>query len=155
MNSDIASFAELARQYCAWAEGPVQAVTVEVSTALSMLSRLYAAALALPDVFGTEEVPRVLDVEWRRVYERFGALPFNYYSSCLEPHNFPGGEMGVSDVADDLADIWRDLMRGLMLFESGAVDAAAREWRFHFHCHWGEHATGALHALHCWRTGEE
>ena len=155
VKSEIDAFVALARQYCSWAEGSAQTSTNDLTAALSLLPRLYVSALELPDVFSGEDTPQVLDVEWQHIYQRFGALPFNYYSCCLEPHKFPHSEMGICDVADDLADIWRDLKRGLMLFDAGAIHAATWEWRFHFHRHWGEHATGALHALHCWRTEVE
>jgi len=52
-------------------------------------------------------------------------------------------------VADDLADIWRDLRTGLnaMATESRWEDVGW-EWRFGLQTHWGKHAVDALAALH-------
>jgi hypothetical protein len=56
----------------------------------------------------------------------------------------------AADLADDLADIWRDVKSGLLLYRSENPAAASWEWRFHFKAHWGRHATGAMHALQAW-----
>jgi hypothetical protein len=85
------------------------------------------------------------------VYERFGGLPFNYYSECFDPLIVPAAEEPVvADLADDLADIWRDVKGGLMLWHDDESDAAAWHWRFHFESHWGLHASSAMYALQTW-----
>jgi hypothetical protein len=56
-------------------------------------------------------------------------------------------------LADDLADIWRDLKPGLLGLAAGApLDAALWDWRFTFYTHWGAHAVEALRVLHARRA---
>ena len=53
-------------------------------------------------------------------------------------------------LADDLADIYRDIQPGLKLYRygsKGARGAAIWNWRFGLTSHWGHHATDALRAL--------
>ena len=54
-------------------------------------------------------------------------------------------------VWDDLGDLYSDLKRGILLWETG-IDAAREdamwEWWFHFQGHWGEHLYRALQTVH-------
>jgi hypothetical protein len=57
----------------------------------------------------------------------------------------------VSMLFDDLADIYKDLSKGIRRFNLGTEDAiksALWEWRFNFDFHWGEHLFMALTTLH-------
>ena len=58
-------------------------------------------------------------------------------------------------LTDDLLDIYRDLGRGLLAWNSGARESALWDWKFHFELHWGDHAVDALRALKraCYRLG--
>lgn len=52
-------------------------------------------------------------------------------------------------LADDIADIYRDLKEGLVLMEKpNGAENAVWEWRFGFGSHWGHHALSALKAIH-------
>ncbi len=88
--------------------------------------------------------------DWKRIHARFASMPFQYYESRQDPFDLGDHEHEVGDLADDLADIWRDLKRGLELYDSNERVTAAAEWKFGFEAHWGRHATAALYALHCW-----
>jgi len=72
------------------------------------------------------------------------------YAEVFDPYEMDDTPV-VGSLSDDLADVYRDLRRGLALFDAsnrpGKIDAVW-DWRFHFHSHWGEHATGALRPLH-------
>lgn len=150
-------FADLAREYCTWAEtAPPASPAQEAATARRLLSRLYACVLDLPVVeAGALDAPGVSLEAWKSVFKRFGALPVNYYSECFNPTAVPPEAPCVGDVADDLADIWRDLKGGLWLFDQGHVDAAVYEWNESFEIHWGRHAASALFVLHCWMLNAE
>jgi Domain of unknown function (DUF5063) len=50
-------------------------------------------------------------------------------------------------LADDLADIYRDLKKGLILSEKTSAEDALWNWRLHFDFHWGNHAMSALKAI--------
>lgn len=154
MTQQVQKFADAARQFCAWAEPKHFPPEAEALVTLQHLSSLYKLALELPALFGEEEPLEVTHEAWTQVYQRFGALPFTYYSQCFDP-NEPPTEAVTADLADDLADIWRDLKRGLSLYEAGHIGAAAWEWRQSFWQHWGHHAAGGIYALHMWHSQHE
>lgn len=151
LGEGISNFAESARAFCDWAEGDASSAEIEVETARRHLARLYALALGLPVADSDEAEPTEISGEaWKAVFKRFGCLPINYYSVCFNPLAVPAEEPCIGDLADDLADIWRDLKRGLSLFDSGHIEAAIFEWRDNFNIHWGRHAASALYVLQCW-----
>lgn len=146
------AFAELARSYCAWAEStPGEDQSGEVIAALDFLLRLSLEALHLSGGEGSEgEIESSSPEEWKRIYDRFASLPIDYYFKVFDPLVEPTGELAAGSLADDLADVHRDLQRGLVLYDRGDVTGAAWEWAFHFRAHWGKHATGAIYALQSW-----
>ena len=146
------AFFNTATAFCRWAEGESAAPDDEAETAFKLLGRLCVQVLEIPPLFDEEDAPELPHEEWLVVYKRFGSLPFNYYASYSEPHITSDPLPGTGDLADDLADIWRDLKGGLALYEKGNHAAAAWEWRNLYDIHWGRHATGALYALQCWRS---
>jgi Domain of unknown function (DUF5063) len=154
MTLQIQQFSQVAKQFCAWAEAAPQSSAIEVKQALQILPILYQQASQLEIQF-QDSYPEPGNIAYESrtiVFKRFGALPFNYYSKCFDPHNVPDELPVVADVADDLADIWSDLKKGLSLFNAGHVLAAGYEWQQSFWQHWGAHATGAINALHCWHA---
>jgi hypothetical protein len=85
------------------------------------------------------------------VRRRFATLPFQYYSEVWNPIAVPAeADPIVGDLADDLADIYLDVKRGLLHLEHDHPFDAAFHWAFMFRVHWGRHATSALRALHCY-----
>ena len=150
MSKPIERFADTVRRFCRWAESEPQDPISEARTARRLLAELYLQAIDLPEVSSDADAPEIVQEQYQSVFKRFGALPFNYYSECFNPLAIPAEQPVTADLADDLADIWRDLKRGLALYEDGAIEAAVWEWRFHFSAHWGHHACGALYALQAW-----
>jgi hypothetical protein len=148
----ITTFASTAREYCVWAESGTSASPQhDAAMALRLLSELYAAVLLLPEGEGSEDdVNSNSADEWRRVYDRFADLPVSNYWEIFNPLERQAGEPVLASLADDLADIHRDLQRGFVLFDRGDVNGAVWEWSFHFRAHWGHHLTAALYALHAW-----
>ncbi len=113
-----------------------------------LLCDLYRRALDLPDVSGDEDAPDIPEAEWQKIYKRFQMLKPQSYSKLFDPCAIPPeNEVIACDLADDLADIWRDLKKGLILWDLGGVNAASRQWRVSFSSHWGRHVTGALQAF--------
>lgn len=147
----IAPFAEAATAFCRWAEGAPADATSEALTARLLAAEVFRRVLDLPQRDAEVDAPEISNDDYHRIRVRFGALPFNFYSEVFDPLVVPAeDEPVVGDLSDDLADIWRDLKRGLLLWERNERDAAAWEWRFHFDVHWGHHITGALYALQSW-----
>jgi Domain of unknown function (DUF5063) len=120
--------------------------------ALRTLAALYSAGLDLPS-YGKPATKRraaaasVSDEEWRGVLRCATKLPFQYYSELFDPHKIPPEEPVTGNIADDLADIYRDVVVGARLFDAGDQAGALWQWVFHLAIHWGEHATSAMRAL--------
>ena len=78
------------------------------------------------------------------------ASVFDAYQEVFNPLDESDVEPVTATIGDDLADIHRDLRRGLHWYENGGHRNAAWEWSFHLRAHWGHHATAALYPLHAW-----
>tara|TARA_R110002072_G_scaffold174303_3_gene329353 strand:- start:35623 stop:36108 length:486 start_codon:yes stop_codon:yes gene_type:complete len=158
MNDPVAEFADAASRFIGWCDGMPGNRVPEARAALGHVAELYHLALPLRELEDAPEADgdRISLEQWQAVFQRFASLPFNYYTSVFDPRIADGidSEAGVGDLADDLADIYRDLHGGLRAFRAGAVDTAEYEWAWSFRMHWGRHAASALHALHCWFADE-
>jgi hypothetical protein len=98
------------------------------------------------------EVP---EADLRLVAERAATLPCQLYWEIFDPLQDPPGEPVVGHVSDDIVDIYGDVAGGLILYDSDTRDEAGWEWGFNFRIHWGEHATGAIRALHAYLAQED
>jgi hypothetical protein len=147
-NSTIDQFAQVARQYFAWAEGDLGETQEEVRRAGRLLAELHLAALRLPDLGpgGDKDAVRISQDEWLLMYQKFGKLPLASYWDVFNPLEEEGPIL--NSLADDLADIYRDVKSGLSLFESQHLIEAAWDWRLNFQIHWGGHLVGAQRAIH-------
>lgn len=155
MSSELESFSIAAEEFCTWCESGRRSETAEAESAARHLSKLYnlALGLRLPDgVVDEDGADAVGDEEWKVVFNRCASLPFSYYSVVFDPHTLDSEEPVTGDLGDDIADMYRDIGRGLSLHQSGHSLEAEWQWCFSFRVHWGRHAVSALHALHCWRA---
>ncbi|MBL8755667.1 MAG: DUF5063 domain-containing protein [Planctomycetes bacterium] len=154
MKDPLKEFATAASDFCSWCESEPATAVVEARTALQHLPRLYLLAHGLRELHDAPEVDgdRPTESAWRSVFKRFAALPVNYYYTVSDPLQIGGGppDCTIGDLADDLADIWRDLSDGLSLFRLGHLESAEWEWAFSFRTHWGKHAVDAMRSLHVW-----
>jgi hypothetical protein len=73
---------------------------------------------------------------------------WDQYNQVFDPTQDADAVHG--SLADDLADIYRDLKEGLVLKETKLrqPEDLIWEWRFAFHSHWGKHAMDALLTIH-------
>lgn len=142
-------FIAAVRAYCEWVDSEPRASGEEERLALRLLSRLYCEALLLPTGDCGEDTSgqRISDEEWMRKHRRFASMSFQYYQDYFEPTDL-GESPTMGDVADDLADIYRDLADALSLYDAGHIVEALWEFRNSFRTHWGRHAVGAINAIH-------
>ena len=142
-----------AERYCGVIERAPSIERQEFASDLQVaLTGLLDAAGRLPEVEPSSvDLPDgpTLD-EWR---DRFAAVQeaLGDWSGYWTTHSpaTEDGEAVLLPLADDLADIWRDMKRGLTALDAGSAEADVMwEWRFGFWTHWGHHATEALRALH-------
>jgi len=152
-------FSVEARHFIEWADGTSDPDPLTAPVALRRVVAVYAAALSLPQPW-TERVSNHRDIEFDLsdslgdVRRRASSIPLQHYSEIFSPL-VPQEEPVVGDLADDLVNIYRHLVAGLELHECGRVDDALWEWGFNFQAHWGEHASSAIRALHCYLAQED
>jgi Domain of unknown function (DUF5063) len=157
----VVRFVEAARTYCRLIESRNGDREQWVESVLSALAQLYAAALLLPEPDGDQfsRVPdsfRMSHAEWQELWQAIGRLlgEARWYWAYFDPTAPPTSELGPveGDLADDLADIYRDIKGGLLAWEAGEdrwVAGAVYDWKWPgLQSHWGVHAVGALRALH-------
>lgn len=149
MNGIEAPFIAAVRAYCEWVDSEPRASEEEARLALRLLSRLYYEGLLLPpgDCGGDICGRRITDDEWMRKHRRFASMPFQYYQDYFQPTDLDESP-AMGDVADDLADIYRDVAAALSLYDAGYIVEALWEFRNSFRTHWGRHAVGAINAIH-------
>jgi hypothetical protein len=96
-----------------------------------------------------EREARMSQVEWRRLYESLGAQlgGLNLYWDSDPWESDEPGRADQASLADDLADVYRDLSDGLPPAGVPASPEAVWRWRFSFGSHWGEHALRAARAI--------
>lgn len=88
--------------------------------------------------------------EWGQLYnllkEKLG--DWDRYWQVFDPTEDDEAIFGT--LADDMADIYRDLKEGLLLVEAHEAppEDIVWSWRFSFYSHWGKHAMDALLAIH-------
>ncbi len=146
----VVEFVDLARGYCNWCEGRSLGIEPEAQAA-RWLSLLYASALGLPrtECDNDAGLPALPSATLALAEGNLAPFVGWYYRECFDPHPYLKDEPCMGDLGDDLLDIYKDIRRGLMLFEAGEVNDALWQWSFLFKIHWGRHAVGGLFALHC------
>jgi hypothetical protein len=159
---EIVLFVKAAEKYCALFETKPNNIDVWVEQLTSALAHLYACGHDLPDLELPEDVAdipdsmAVNDDEWKAIYDFVGDLlgsqrGYWAYFDPSEPLD-SSQEISFCDLADDLADINRDIKPGLRAWAT-ADDAYLPSIVFDWKCplfgsHWGVHAVSALRALH-------
>ena len=147
----VENFRRLATEYCSLIENVEAAAGGDVLERLCrLLPALLVAAENLPDREpGTEQTaPGIAHETWA---ERFNAALGSKvaYWTTREVVAQDEPEVFCLNLADDLADIWRDLKGPLLLLEDGGDEAdAVWQWRFSATTHWGTHAVEAIRAVH-------
>lgn len=146
----VDAFIAAANRYCALVERPAQDRVQLLTTVHEALAHCYSEALrlALPRTDDpTLPEARIPLEAWRdvngRILDRLGSA--DGYWVILDPAD--GGTAVQASLADDLADIWRDLKEGLALHAEGLTGEALWHWRFGFDSHWGVHAAEALRVI--------
>jgi hypothetical protein len=147
----IEVFAKFANQFCSWTESLQNDDSVDLNELLILLSGMFNSALLL-SIHESDEVDEDTESlthdEWTTIHKKFTPLPFQYYSEIFDPHDFNDKEPVTGDLHDDLADIYRDIKPGVILYQKGFIREAAFEWKTSFGYHWGEHILSAMKAIY-------
>ena len=144
----VEKFAATVGKYCRWAENPSSDDPVsQLQFARQVLSELHLDILKLPEVELTSERAFSPEVNnWKEILQRFSILPVDGYWDVFDP--LKEDEPVFNSLADDLSDIYRDLIEGLYFYDRNELTEAVWEWKFYFNIHWGAHLVGAQRAIH-------
>jgi hypothetical protein len=123
-----------------------------------VLPVLIDAALSLPKVElkgckrdSDESKCRMTHEDWQKLYESLQQKlnGWDFYHKVFDPTT-GDTEAIFGSLADDLADIYRDVQEGLLLrgIRHASWEAVVSDWRFSFYSHWGKHAIDALDVIH-------
>jgi hypothetical protein len=142
---DLSAFTAAAREFIDWVD---RGRVADMSSLHSLLARLQAVAAKLPDVSSEEEVAEPADERpaYADVVRRLAGLPLDGYAVIFNALEVPPDSVTAS-LADDLADIYLDLLDGFRYFDAAQVREAVWQWRFAYYSHWGRHAIHAQTAL--------
>jgi uncharacterized protein DUF5063 len=142
---DDAIFVGKANEFCEFIqEAGKLPIDERISGARRYLLALYTAALGLPSVEPTDDAKPVASPDPPSNWQGFDE--FEAYRGVFDPYKLD--EPVAGSLSDHLLDVYRDVRRGLALWESGHDASAIWDWRLSFGSHWGEHAVDTLRALH-------
>jgi hypothetical protein len=141
----VATFVWRAGEFCTFIqEAGKLSLDEKIDGARRYLAPLYMAALDLPSVEPSDNAKPTHTPEPPSNWQAFEA--FETYWEVFDPYELDQPVAG--SLSDDLLDVYRDIRRGLALWEYRDDQNAIWEWRFSFESHWGDHAVDALRALH-------
>ena len=151
----VDQFATEAAIFEQWARSGTSQGALALREALIRLARLYLAALELPRAWSDEvadqpDAERIDKEECFAVASNCRRFPSDFYWQMRDPFGDPPEEPEGRSLMDDVTDVYRDVVTGLREYQAGRRAVALWEWGFGFQRHWGEHATSAIRALHCW-----
>ena len=147
-------FATVASRFCSVVDSAPSLERSEFAAQVyRMLPRLIDAAIGLPNVQLSDDpnlAVRRKTEEWNRLYislkEKLEG--WDSYRQVFDPTQ--DAEAIYGSLADDIADIYGDLKRALVLRETPRFRPEDLIWecRLAFHSHWGKHAMDALLTIH-------
>ncbi|MDN3451847.1 DUF5063 domain-containing protein [Planococcus sp. APC 3906] len=142
-NQEVEAFRFVATAYCDFIDScRIFEEKESFRKLLRIISHLYTTALDLPEIEPEDEHSIDLDFPLPKVDVKY----HNLYTEIFDPYQDEKPVNGCLD--DDIMGIYRDIKKGLILYEQGKSIEAVWEWRFGLEMHWGEHATSAIRALH-------
>ena len=155
--ASVAEFRMAAEEFCGLAEAGRPLAAGDLWLIRDLLLRLLlhiSAVEAHPHGVETSG-RRPGDAEFRQVVRRFAGFPFAFYRVVFDPHDLEADDEPVMGLlADDLADIYRDLAEGLDQARQGNLEAACFDWALGYRTHWARHAVHALTAIELYRLGD-
>jgi hypothetical protein len=148
------AYRDIVANYCRVVEKDCETPEEGLLAIRAALIELYLASLNLPAVPdpGVEDLPdRISHEEWGRMRKKIGAYTReDYFWICNHPFSSTAETLHAS-LSDGLADIWRDLKRGLLALDKDEQRYSAAvhwDWKFSFDTHWGDHAVESIWGIH-------
>ncbi len=137
----IGAFYIKAVELCQYLDSTV-ITSEETERLLEKLMLLYLDALRLPDV-EPDSVERGTDIAIQGINLKI-EIPCDY-RDVFDPYT--DSDVISCSLYDDIADICKDLLKGISEYDAGHINNAVFEWKLLFKAHWGMHAIGAIKAL--------
>lgn len=151
-------FRLVAAEFCDVVDSASSLDRVELLSRLyEILPRLIHQGAALPSLTSSDSADRkevkqtrMKEAEWERLYqslkEKLGE--WNLYWQVFDPTK--DSEAIRGSLADDVADVYRDVKEGLDCHnpDSTLQGEAIWVWRVGYYSHWGKHAIDALRTIH-------
>lgn len=156
IDSIFKRFHSVATEFCDVVDS---ASSLDRATLLSrlyeVLPRLVHEGIELPTISLSDDdtrndarKTRMKDAEWGQLYqllkEKLG--DWDLYWQVFDPTK--DSEAIRGSLADDIADIFRDVKEGLARQGVDSQRDAIWEWRCGYYSHWGQHAMDALRTIH-------
>jgi|ERR1039458_8062931 hypothetical protein len=165
-NAEVVSrFAGIANRFCSVVDFSSSMERTDLLLQIyRILPKLIDEAISLPDVkLSDSDDPiegnskpafrvnaRQSEQEWGQLYNllKEKLADWDRYWQVFDPTEDKEALSGT--LADDIADIYRDLKEGLVSSEAHQVppEDVIWSWRLLFYSHWGKHAMDALLAIH-------
>jgi hypothetical protein len=99
-----------------------------------------------------ESEPELPDTTFKHTLDFIAErIPYRFYWHVFDPTDKSDTEAVCGDLFDDLCDIYTDIKRSILLFETNNaenIEKAIWEFKFYFEQHWGDHCSNALYAIH-------
>jgi hypothetical protein len=156
MAAENQALVDIISEFCELIENHQRRSPAEVlQQAHVLLPLLYYRMLLTPEVelAGVGRFPRSITHEqWLELFTRLLEFlePHHRYRIIYDPTILTDNEPVNGTLADDFADIWRDLKNGLMHWHT-ATDTQRLgilyDWQVTFRNHWSLHVVDALRAL--------
>ena len=142
------SFTENVEWFCDWAEGDAHTLIEGRQHLITLMSSIPWIEDFRDAGSDDADFPRRGHDGWKEDHQRFADLPFQYYRSVFDPHDFDSTDEPVTgDLHDDFSDIFGDLWHGLQAHRAGQTQDALAHWVDSYFTHWGHHASSALNAI--------
>ena len=150
----FAVYYALANKYCdAYEMESVQDQRQFLSHIQGLLLALYSLGRELREINASEnQAERFLERDDKQIQSMVAnKVPFSGYWLALDPFSISESELGLGDLIDDLGDIYIDLKRAILIYDSkrdGAVQNACCKLKFDFDYHLADHCMNAMKAIH-------
>jgi hypothetical protein len=152
----VLEFIDIATKYCTLIESRENMSRIKLfQGAFIILPQLCHCGMRLPEVYRFPDYKKrgipndKYMVILHSLHDKF--KEWDLYKKIFDPYERKDKEWNYGSLADDVADVYRDIKPGLQEWDSS--DAADRrysiwDWSFLFEHHWGHHATGAFQTLY-------
>jgi hypothetical protein len=154
INAGSNTYRDIVTNYCRLIERDGEPPDKTLLAIRAALIELYMASLSLPafpDPTHDDLPDRISHEEWASVRKKICAFTReDYFWICDDPFRLTPKPLRAS-LSDGLADIWRDLKRGLLALDEDEQRysvAVHWEWKFSFETHWGDHAVESIWGIH-------